>query len=206
MLRLTFRYTRDRYESLDYIFKILSATATVPFPRSALARNLKLVTRQRIVITTFTLQHTMVSYSVTLLHISLLLQKSDSDSARSTTRGGTVAKPPGAQIRWVSLNVVYLASELSATHRRRAAGSQVAKPNSSRAAGAGGSSNTMLKLYTDDSPGLRVYVDCLFDSNCEATFFFFFRDPFIVLVLSLSFIGSIFFLHISAKVIRAFTK
>ncbi len=43
--------------------------------------------------------------------------------------------------------------------RRRAAGAgQVAKPNSSRAAGAGGSSNTMLKLYTDDSPGLRMYV------------------------------------------------
>lgn len=41
-------------------------------------------------------------------------------------------------------------------YRRRAAGSQVSKPNSSRAAGAGGSSNTMLKLYTDDSPGLRV--------------------------------------------------
>ena len=35
---------------------------------------------------------------------------------------------------------------------------------------------------------------------------YFRRDPFIVLVLSLSFIGSIFFLHISAKVIRAFTK
>lgn len=31
-------------------------------------------------------------------------------------------------------------------------------------------------------------------------------DPFIVLVLSLSFIASIFFLHISAKIIRAFTK
>jgi protein transport protein SEC61 subunit beta len=45
----------------------------------------------------------------------------------------------------------------------------------------------MLKLYTDDSPGLRV-------------------DPFIVLVLSLSFIGSIFFLHISAKIIRAISK
>lgn len=43
---------------------------------------------------------------------------------------------------------------------RRAAGasSQEVKPNSSRAAGAGGSSNTMLKLYTDDSPGLRVWV------------------------------------------------
>ncbi|KAK7469408.1 putative translocon subunit [Dendrothele bispora CBS 962.96] len=98
---------------------------------------------------------------------------SDSDSPRSngSPRPATssVAKPPGAQIR------------------RRATGSQVSKPNSTRAAGAGGSSNTMLKLYTDDSPGLRV-------------------DPFIVLVLSLSFIGSIFFLHISAKLIRAFTK
>ncbi|PPQ66919.1 hypothetical protein CVT26_010008 [Gymnopilus dilepis] len=96
---------------------------------------------------------------------------SDSDTPRSpAARGSAVAKPPGAQIR------------------RRAAGStQVSRPNSTRAAGAGGSSNTMLKLYTDDSPGLRV-------------------DPFIVLVLSLSFIGSIFFLHISAKVIRAFTK
>jgi hypothetical protein len=42
--------------------------------------------------------------------------------------------------------------------RRATTGSTVQKPNSSRAAGAGGSSNTMLKLYTDDSPGLRVYV------------------------------------------------
>ena len=45
---------------------------------------------------------------------------------------------------------------------RRAATSQVSRPNSSRAAGAGGSSNTMLKLYTDDSPGLRVYVSSSF--------------------------------------------
>jgi len=94
---------------------------------------------------------------------------SDSDVPKIITDGRTasgVAQPPGAAIR------------------RRAT---TAKPNSSRAAGAGGSSNTMLKLYTDDSPGLRV-------------------DPFIVLVLSLSFIASIFFLHISAKVIRVFTK
>ncbi|KAI3614356.1 translocon protein [Moniliophthora roreri] len=99
--------------------------------------------------------------------------RSDSDSPRSNgsprPNTSSVAKPPGAQVR------------------RRAAGSQVAKPNSTRAAGAGGSSNTMLKLYTDDSPGLRV-------------------DPFIVIVLSVCFIGSIFFLHISAKVIRSFTK
>ncbi|PCH38931.1 Pre protein translocase Sec Sec61-beta subunit [Wolfiporia cocos MD-104 SS10] len=97
---------------------------------------------------------------------------SDSDAPRPTRANGAsaVAKPTGAQ------NI-----------RRRAAGSQVARPNSTRAAGAGGSSNTMLKLYTDDSPGLRV-------------------DPFIVLVLSLSFIASIFFLHISAKIVRALTK
>ena len=97
---------------------------------------------------------------------------SDSDaSARSQTNGRAasgVARPPGAQIR------------------RRATGQQ-AKPNSTRAAGAGGSSGTMLKLYTDDSPGLRV-------------------DPFVVLILSLSFIASIFFLHISAKIIRSFAK
>ncbi|KAF9223118.1 Pre protein translocase Sec Sec61-beta subunit [Gyrodon lividus] len=98
---------------------------------------------------------------------------SDSDvSTRSTpasSKANAVAKPPRAQIR------------------RRAASTQVSKPNSTRAAGAGGSSGTMLKLYTDDSPGLRV-------------------DPYVVLILSLAFIGSIFFLHISAKIIRSFTK
>jgi len=31
-------------------------------------------------------------------------------------------------------------------------------------------------------------------------------DPFVVIVLSLSFIASIFFLHIAAKIVRAFTK
>ncbi|KIY44330.1 putative translocon subunit [Fistulina hepatica ATCC 64428] len=97
-----------------------------------------------------------------------------SDSEPSSPRlngrpsASSVAKPPGAL-------------------RRRATNNPPAKPNSSRAAGAGGSSSTMLKLYTDDSPGLRV-------------------DPFIVLVLSLSFIGSIFFLHIAAKIIRSFSK
>lgn len=95
---------------------------------------------------------------------------SDSDAAPQQVNGRAsgVTKPAGAI-------------------RRRATGNAVNRPNSSRAAGAGGSSSTMLKLYTDDSPGLRV-------------------DPFIVLVLSLSFIASIFFLHISAKIIRAFSK
>lgn len=38
--------------------------------------------------------------------------------------------------------------------RRRAAQQAANRPNSTRAAGAGGSSNTMLRLYTDDNIGL----------------------------------------------------
>jgi protein transport protein SEC61 subunit beta len=67
----------------------------------------------------------------------------------------------------------------------------------------------MLKLYTDDSPGLRVYVSLTsppppFSPPLIPTITT--SDPFIVLVLSLSFIASIFFLHISAKIIRAISK
>ena len=51
-----------------------------------------------------------------------------------------------------------------------------ARPTSTRAAGAGGSSGTMLRLYTDESPGLKV-------------------DPVVVLVLSLGFIMSVVALH-----------
>lgn len=50
------------------------------------------------------------------------------------------------------------------------------RPSSTRAAGAGGSSSTMLKLYTDESPGLKV-------------------DPVVVLVLSLGFIFSVVAMH-----------
>jgi preprotein translocase subunit Sec61beta len=50
------------------------------------------------------------------------------------------------------------------------------RPNSTRSAGAGGSSSTMLRLYTDESPGLKV-------------------DPVVVLVLSLVFIFSVVALH-----------
>lgn len=65
--------------------------------------------------------------------------------------------------------------------RRRAAADQKekianARPSSTRAAGAGGSTSTMLRLYTDESPGLKV-------------------DPVVVLVLSLVFIFSVVALH-----------
>lgn len=65
--------------------------------------------------------------------------------------------------------------------RRRAAADHKetvknARPSSTRAAGAGGSSGTMLRLYTDESQGFRV-------------------DPVVVLVLSLGFIMSVVALH-----------
>ncbi|CAG8746398.1 16_t:CDS:2, partial [Racocetra persica] len=47
----------------------------------------------------------------------------------------------------------------------------------------GGSSSTMMKLYTDDAPGLKV-------------------DPVVVVVLALAFIGSVFILHIYGKFTR----
>ncbi|CAK7268915.1 hypothetical protein SEPCBS57363_003335 [Sporothrix epigloea] len=76
--------------------------------------------------------------------------------------------------------------------RRRAAADQKEKlantrPTSTRAAGAGGSSGTMLRLYTDESPGLKV-------------------DPVVVLVLSLVFIFSVVALHIIAKITRRFSS
>ncbi|KKK22400.1 transport protein [Aspergillus rambellii] len=79
-----------------------------------------------------------------------------------------------------------------AAMRRRAAADHKeslrnARPSSTRAAGAGGSSSTMLKLYTDESPGLRV-------------------DPVVVLVLSLGFIFSVVGLHVIAKITRKFSS
>ncbi|KAF1987958.1 hypothetical protein K402DRAFT_419818 [Aulographum hederae CBS 113979] len=61
-----------------------------------------------------------------------------------------------------------------------------ARPASTRAAGAGGSTSTMLKLYTDESPGLKV-------------------DPVIVLVLSVGFIISVVSLHVIAKIFKKFS-
>ncbi|KAI9705914.1 MAG: Arf guanine nucleotide exchange factor sbh1 [Candelina mexicana] len=75
--------------------------------------------------------------------------------------------------------------------RRKAAADRAdkvanARPSSTRSAGAGGSSSTMLRLYTDESPGLKV-------------------DPVVVLVLSLGFIFSVVALHIIAKITRKFS-
>ncbi|RPA83596.1 hypothetical protein BJ508DRAFT_360286 [Ascobolus immersus RN42] len=70
-----------------------------------------------------------------------------------------------------------------AADRATAAANQ--RPSSTRAAGAGGSSSTMLKLYTDESPGLKV-------------------DPVIVIALSIGFIFSVVALHVIAKLTKRF--
>ncbi|KAG7194539.1 Arf guanine nucleotide exchange factor sbh1 [Scheffersomyces spartinae] len=60
-----------------------------------------------------------------------------------------------------------------------------ATPASTRAAGAGGSSSTMLKLFTDEAQGLRV-------------------DPLVVLILAVGFIFSVIILHVLAKLTGKF--
>ncbi|EDO16432.1 hypothetical protein Kpol_1030p42 [Vanderwaltozyma polyspora DSM 70294] len=54
-------------------------------------------------------------------------------------------------------------------------------PTSARQAGFGGSTNSILKIYTDEANGLRV-------------------DPLVVLFLSVGFIFSVVILHVAAKV------
>ncbi|CAO3588260.1 unnamed protein product [Absidia cylindrospora] len=56
--------------------------------------------------------------------------------------------------------------------------------NASRGPMPGGSTSSMMRIYSDDSPGLRV-------------------DPVVVLVLSLTFIASVFGLHIVGKFLRS---
>ncbi|KAI1320705.1 Protein transport protein Sec61 subunit beta [Mortierella claussenii] len=72
------------------------------------------------------------------------------------------------------------ASPRAAAIRRRTTNSKSAQ--TSRAPGP--STSGMMRIYTDDSPGLRV-------------------DPVVVLVLSLAFIASVFALHIYGKLTRA---
>ncbi|KAF2456296.1 Sec61beta family-domain-containing protein [Lineolata rhizophorae] len=101
----------------------------------------------------------------------------DSPSTGASTGRQASPKPPGGP---------------AVAMRRKAAADRAdkqanARPSSTRSAGAGGSSSTMLKLYTDESPGLRV-------------------DPVVVLVLSVGFIISVVALHVIAKFTRKFSS
>ncbi|XXZ99116.1 Arf guanine nucleotide exchange factor sbh1 [Meyerozyma guilliermondii] len=62
-----------------------------------------------------------------------------------------------------------------------------AAPVSTRAAGAGGSSATMMQLFTDEAQGFRV-------------------DPLVVLFLAVGFIFSVIILHVFAKITGKFTS
>lgn len=71
-------------------------------------------------------------------------------------------------------------------NQERQAASANEKPPSTRSAGAGGSSNTLLKLYTDEASGLNV-------------------DPVVVMVMALGFIFSVVALHVFGKFFTKFT-
>lgn len=71
--------------------------------------------------------------------------------------------------------------------RRNAKDSKSAQPASARAAGAGGSSAAMLKLFTDEADGFNV-------------------DPLVVLFLSVGFIFLVIALHVIAKVTGKLTN
>ena len=68
----------------------------------------------------------------------------------------------------------------------------------------------MLRLYTDDSPGLRVYVSVSKSKLNGSSLYYSLssscRDPFVVLMLSVVFIGSVVFLHIAARIIKSFSN
>ncbi|KAF2107169.1 hypothetical protein BDV96DRAFT_606750 [Lophiotrema nucula] len=95
----------------------------------------------------------------------------------STTARPASPKPPGGPATVMRRKAAADRAEKTANQR----------PSSTRAAGAGGSSSTMLRLYTDESPGLKV-------------------DPVVVMTLSVVFIFSVVALHVIAKVMRRFTS
>ncbi|KAL5414381.1 hypothetical protein PMIN03_003269 [Paraphaeosphaeria minitans] len=88
------------------------------------------------------------------------------NAAGSTTARPSSPKPPGGPATVMRRKAAADRAEKSANQR----------PSSTRAAGAGGSSSTMLRLYTDESPGLKV-------------------DPVVVMTLSVVFIFSVVALH-----------
>ncbi|USP77875.1 uncharacterized protein yc1106_05149 [Curvularia clavata] len=97
-------------------------------------------------------------------------------SSGSTTARPASPKPPGGPATVMRRKAAADRAEKTANQR----------PSSTRAAGAGGSSSTMLRLYTDESPGLKV-------------------DPVVVMTLSVVFIFSVVALHVIAKVMRRFS-
>lgn len=103
-------------------------------------------------------------------------------------------------------------------NRRRAANlpskADKDRPSSTRAAGHGGSSNTMMRLYTqDDNVGLKVLVFFSSDQNLRLTHELtkilahrLLSEPVVVLGLSVAFVASVVCLHLANKLMRWFMK
>lgn len=71
---------------------------------------------------------------------------------------------------------------------------------------AGANSGGMWRFYTDDSPGIKVYVltdNLLFQMLIAILYSCFSSGPVPVLIMSLVFIASVFMLHIWGKYTRA---
>ncbi len=120
-------------------------------------------------------------YSKPKTQLTPFLSHQSSPRAASPSTAGAAGTPPAASASGARPSSPPPPGGARTAIRRRAAADQKdkianARPNSTRAAGAGGSSSTMLRLYTDESPGLKV-------------------DPVVVLVLSLVFIFSVVALH-----------
>ncbi|KAF2763469.1 Pre protein translocase Sec Sec61-beta subunit [Pseudovirgaria hyperparasitica] len=100
----------------------------------------------------------------------------NSPSTGSSTARPSSPKPPGGPATAIRRKAAQDRADKLANSR----------PTSTRAAGAGGSSSTMLRLYTDESPGLKV-------------------DPVVVMGLSIGFIISVVILHVLAKLMKRFS-
>ncbi|KAG0138167.1 Sec61beta family-domain-containing protein [Tuber indicum] len=128
--------------------------------------------------------HHIPAHKLSSTHFLTILQSS---SPRATSPTGAASGSEGGTRSSRPSSPTPPGGPKTAIRRRnaadRAAQAANARPASTRAAGAGGSSSTMLKLYTDESPGLKV-------------------DPVIVLVLSLGFIFSVVAMHVIAKISR----
>ncbi|KAH3664435.1 hypothetical protein WICMUC_005820 [Wickerhamomyces mucosus] len=69
--------------------------------------------------------------------------------------------------------------------KSKAQSQQAQQPTSTKSAGFGGSSSSLLKLYSDEAQGLKV-------------------DPLVVLILAVGFIFSVIALHVIAKLTSRF--
>lgn len=113
----------------------------------------------------------LLTLKLTFIHFHSLLTNFQSSKATSSSS----QVPGGAKTL----------AKRKATQENQAKSALQNQPTSTRSAGAGGSSSTMLKIYTDEANGFKI-------------------DPLVVLLLSVAFIFSVIVLHVLAKLTGKF--